>query len=193
MKKSYLLIVFISFFLLNCEKKEEVANVPYIISKEEREFKKRLEEGNIPPPPTGFYGSSNVIIDKEGELYFYQRTYYGVLGCIVEENPLPEFINLQPKDLVKIPSTAVGDFLKENTVKNPREKWEHLIVACQLDTLKSEGFFNIMHFLRDNQVPIYLIRRTTQEEDVVLKFKESNVFYDSDSIQWDKSRIRFFE
>jgi len=98
--------------------------------------------------------------------------------------------------LIKIPATAVADFLKENTAKNIKEKRGGLVIASQLDTLRSEGFINMMHFIHDykkSQIAIYLIRRTTQEEDVVLKFKESNEFYDSDSIKWDKSRIRFFE
>lgn len=160
-------------------------------------FKKSFEEGKVSPPPSGFYGSSHIVIDKQGDFYFYQRTYYALWDCIVEENPIPDFINLQPKDLVKIPTTAVPDFLKENTAKNIKEKSGGLIIASQLDTLKSEGFFNMMHFLNDykkSQIAIYLIRRTTQEEeDVVLKYKKSDLYYDADSIKWDKSRIKFFD
>lgn len=168
-------------------------NEVYIISEKEREYKKMIKEGKLLPPPPGFYGSSNIIIDKKGDLYFYLRENRYKWDCIIDENPLPEFINLQPKDLVKVPTNSVADFLKVNVVKNTREKRTHLIVASQLDTLKSEGFFNIMHFLRDNKIPLYLIRRTTQEEDVVLEYKEGDLFYNSDSVQWNKSRIKFFD
>lgn len=190
--KVHLVLILVCFFLLNCAKKEEVKNEVYIISEEDRKIKKMAEEGKILVPPSGFYGSSNIIIDKNGGLYFYQRENRYIWHCIIEENPLPEFIDLQPKDLVKIPATAVADFLKENTAINIKEK-RHLIIASQLDTLKSESFFNIMHFLNDNKFPLYLFRRTTQEEDVVLKFKESDAFYNADSVEWDESRIRFFE
>lgn len=190
--KVHLVLLLVCFFLLNCSKKEEVKNEVYIISEEDRAFKKKIEEAKVPPPSPGFYGPSNIIIDKEEDLYFYQRENRYIWNCIIEENPLPEFIDLQPKDLVKVPRNSVADFLKENTISNIKEK-RYLTIASQLDTLKSEGFFNIMDFLTDNKVPIYLIRRTTQEEDVVLKFKESDEFYNPDSIEWDKSRIRFFD
>lgn len=130
---------------------------------------------------------------KQGDLYFYQKTYYVLWNCIPEKNPLPEFINLQPKDLVKLPINSVQAFLKENILKKINDKRGLLIVASQLDTLKNEGFFNITHFLNDNKITLYLIRRTTQEEDVVLEYKESDLFYNSDSVQWNKSRIKFFD
>lgn len=111
MKKAHSVSVLICFFLLNCTKKEEVKGIPYIISKEERDLKKKIEEGKLLPPPSGFYGSSNIIIDKKGNLYFYQRTFYGILGCTVEEeNPLPEFINLKPRDLIKFPPMLLQIF-----------------------------------------------------------------------------------
>ncbi|RZK09581.1 MAG: hypothetical protein EOO46_13425 [Flavobacterium sp.] len=196
MKKSHFLLLLISFFLLNCTKKEEVKNEVYIISKEDRDNKKRLEEAKIPPAPKGYYGLTHIIIDEKGDLYFYQRPYRFVWICIDEEDPLPEFIDLNPNDLVKIPNHTVADFLKENTAKRIKEKKGVLVIASQLDTLKTKAFFELMYFIHDykkSQIALYLIRRTTHEEDVVLKYKKNDLDYYADSIQWDKSRIRFFD
>ena len=196
MKNTCFLIILTFSFFSNCSKKEEVANVPYIISKEERNLKRMIEEEKILSPPKGYYGWTHIVIDEKGDFYFYQRPYRFIWICIDEEDPLPEFIDLTPNDLVKIPNHTIADFLKQNTAKRIKDKKGGFIIASQLDTLKTKAFFDLMHFIHDykkSQIALYLIRRTTQEEDVVLKYKKNDLDYDADSIQWDKSRIRFFE
>ncbi|WP_026978814.1 hypothetical protein [Flavobacterium tegetincola] len=200
----YILIFLLLCFLFfeSCSKKETVIDEVYIIkSKVKTLAKKHYNSKNgkeLPPPPPypGFYGLTNIIIDKQGEFYFYQRKYDFTWNCIPEENPNPDFINLKPVDLIKVPKNSIVDFLKENTSPAIKKNYGPFIIASQLDTLKTKEFINLMRYVNNtkkSQIRIYLIRRTTQEENVVLQFKKSDSVYDPDEIKWDKDSITFFE
>lgn len=63
-----------------------------------------------------------------------------------------------------------------------------LIVASQKDTIKNTA---ILSFLNQNSLRYFGIRKTTQEEDTVLKYKKNNQYYNSESIKWDHERIVF--
>lgn len=181
----------ICFFLLNCSKKGEKLvekNKFYIISSENRKFLQNLKKGNIPLTPKGFYGESQLLIDKKGNLYFYQKKYFLELCSYgKEKDTLPHFLDLQPKDIVKIPQNCLNDFLSENILAKEKNR-RILIVASQNDTIKNTSFFK---FINKNHLQAYVIRRTTQEEDTVLKYKTNNDYYYSDSIKWDQTKIKF--
>lgn len=189
MKKIHFLLLVISFFLLSCSKKEEVKNEVCIISEEER----KLDTMKNILPWRGFYGLSNVIIDEKGDLYFHQKEYLFIVCGTGKENLIPEFMDLSPNDLIKIPKNTAIDFIKENIALQIKNKKTPLVIASQLDTLKNNTFLNYVRDYKKSQIATYMIRRTTQEEDVVLKFKESDAFYNPDSVEWDKSRIKFFD
>lgn len=103
----------------------------------------------------------------------------------MKNDTLPHFLDLQPKDLVQIPKNIVTDFLSQN-ILNKEENRRILVVASQNDTIKNVSFFD---FINKNQLRAYLIRRTTQEEDTVLKYKKNNEYYNSEDIKWDQDRI----
>ena len=68
-------------FLSNCSKRNENVgnkNKPYIISYEDKKNISHLKKHKIPPPPKGFYGESQLVIDKKGDLYYYQKKYTGI-------------------------------------------------------------------------------------------------------------------
>jgi hypothetical protein len=78
--------VFIGFmvclFLLNCTKQKEkivIKNKPYIISYEDRKLQNYIDslkesKSNFAAfPRKGSYGEHQLIIDKKGNLYFYQK------------------------------------------------------------------------------------------------------------------------
>ncbi len=165
---------------------------PYIISYEDKKLKLYLDslnENNIKtvPPLKAFYYESNLIIDKNNNLYFYQRNRIAVgCGTGMENDTLPEFLNLQPKDLIKIPKESIGKIVYENVMTKEKNR-KILIIASQIDTIKNR---KILNFLNDLKVPTYIIRRTTQEEDIVLHYKITNQFYYSNEIKWDKNRIK---
>lgn len=183
----------ICLFLFNCTKKEEkiiVENKPYIISYEDKMLQKYYDSSAIPAPSTKgfFYGENQLIIDNKGELFYYQREYIQILCNYGHENDtLPHFINLKPKDIIKIPQKSLDDFISENIMEKEKRR-QILIIASQSDTITNTYFLN---FIKKSHLLAYHIRRTTQEEDTVLKYKRNNDYYYSDSIKWDKTKIKF--
>lgn len=193
--------IFIGFMicllLLNCTKKEvkKIAkNNPYIISKEDKETLEDLKKRKIPPPPPPgeiFYGTNAFIIDKDSNLYYFQGNK-SVLACSTgsENDTIPYFVDLQPKDLIEIPNNFIADFVKLNYKKEIRNL---TFISSQLDTLQSKNYFDLMKAIRIScqDMDTYFIGRTTQEEDTVLKYKKNNEYYDSNEIKWDKTKIKF--
>lgn len=189
--------LFIGFLIcllfLNCTKKDEKIvekNKSYIISYEDEKLEKYYDSLAVPPPSTKgfFYGESQLIIDKKGNFYFYQKRYF-LEFCSYgsEKDTLPHFLDLQPKDIVKIPKKCLNDFLSENILTKEKRR-QILVIGSQSDTIKNPYFLD---FLKSNIIQTYYIRRTTQEEDTVLKYKTNSDYYYSDSIKWDRSKIKF--
>lgn len=189
----------ICLLLLNCAKKEEKAvnkNKPYIISYEDKELQnyidslKKSNSKTVAFPRKGFYGEHQLIIDKKGNLYFYQKEYIMITCSYGSENDtLPHFLGLEPKDILRIPQKNLTDFLSENILTKEKNR-QILIIASQKDTIKNTSFFE---FLNKKNIDTYIIRRTTQEEDTVLKYKNNtnkHIYYYPDSIKWDKTKIK---
>jgi hypothetical protein len=189
MKRVVVLILISLFF--GCNKKEDSeVQKPYIISQEDRKNSERDKKNNVPPPfiPNGISLENNIIIDKHSNIYYYQRNKRGVFcNYGMENDTIPKFIDLQPKDLLIIPKDCMAKFIDENVMTKEKRR-QILIIASQTDTIKDQ---KISSFLYHIKVPTYIIRRTTQEEDTVLSYKKKNAFYYSDEIKWDKSKIRF--
>lgn len=198
-----ILIGFILCILfLNCEKKKEnkdIKSKDYIISYEDKKLQnyidslKKNKSDFVAFPRKGFYSEHQLIIDKKGDFYYYQKEYTGTIcGTGLENDTLPHFLNLQPKDIVKIPQESINDFLSEN-ILNKEERYRILIIASQNDTIKNTSFFN---FINKNKLRAFEIRRTTQEEDTVLKYKNNrneHIYYYPDSIKWDKTKMKLPE
>ena len=187
----------ICLLMVNCSKKENTRqNIPFIFSKENIHFapSSKFSKEKIPPPPIPgdlLYGTNTFIIDKDSKIYYFQRNKIGfICGNISEGDTLPYFINLQPKDLIEIPNNSISDFVKLNYKDDFRNM---TFIASKLDTLKTQNYFDLINAieatLKDRDT--YFIRRTTQEEDTVLKYKKENNYYRSDDIKWDNNRIMF--
>ena len=193
-----ILILLICFTLLCCKKDKNVnASKPektYIISFEDNKIIKEIDSinnlkknGKIALPQKGFYGENNLIIDENNVVYYYQRRSVPILCSYgIKNDNLPEFLNLQPKDLIKIPKDYIAQIIYENVMTKEKRK-QILIIASQNDTIKD---IKLLRFLHHMKVPTYIIRRTTQEEDTVLVYKKTNKCYYSDEIKWDKKRIK---
>lgn len=184
----------ICFLFLNCSKKEnQEKDIPYIISQNNKE--KVQGKDTIPPPPPIpgylYYGTNTFIIDKNSNVYYSQRNEIGhICGNWERNDTIPYFINLQPNDLIEIPANNISDLIKANYKDNFRNI---TFIASKLDTLNSKIYFDLVNALKSSlkEDDLYFIRRTTQEEDTVLKYKETNGYYNSEQIKWDKNRITF--
>ncbi|MFH6992216.1 hypothetical protein [Flavobacterium sp. FlaQc-48] len=187
----------VCFLLFNCSKKENtIQNTPYIISKKDiiSNISKKPKNKNIPPPPPipGWliYGTNTFIIDNESKIYYFQRNEIGRICINGPIDTIANFIDLQPNDLVEIPNNTISDFVKLNY----KDNFRHItFIASKLDTLKSENYFTLIKVIESSlkEKDFYFIRRTTQEEDTVLKYKKNNYTYDSNDIKWDLNKIRF--
>jgi hypothetical protein len=192
--------IMMCLLLLNCSKKEEKKTVKsnsYIISKENRETLEDFRKWKIPPPPPPpgqlFYGTNAFIIDKDSNLYYFQgNKSVLVCGTGSENDTIPYFVHLQPKDLIEIPNNCIADFVKLNYKKEIKNL---TFISSQLDTLQSKNYYDLIKAIRISCQGMdgYSIGRTTQEEDTVLKYKKNNEYYDFENIKWDKTKIKFPE
>lgn len=136
--------------------------------------------------------TTNFIIDTFGEVYFYAQPQYGwFCGTGFNWDTPPEFINLKPKDIVQVPINSITDFIKLNVLSldgNDRR----VAIASVKDTIQSVGLSKILAVCNDNSNKIkWTFRKTTQEENVVLKFKKLNRKYYFEDIKWDSTKIWF--
>lgn len=189
--------IFISFIIcllfLNCSKKEQKAatkNKTYIISYEDKKFRKysdslkKNSDKVVFPSIKGFYCQNQLLIDKKGNLFFYQIEYIPkICRSAIGTDSIPYLSNLQPIDLIKLPPSSLDDFLFLNILSKEKNE-QRLIIASQNDTINNISILNFT-----NKVNAYKVRRTTQEEDTVLKYKKNNEFYNYEDIQWDQNRI----
>jgi hypothetical protein len=183
------------FLFLSCNKKKEnaiVKNKPYIISQENN---RRIINGDTisQPPIPGFlvYGTNTFIIDSDSTIYYFKQGDVGhICGNSEKGDTIPYFIDLQPKDLIQIPANSISNFIKLNYKDHFRNM---TFIASKSDTLKTKVYFDLVKALKLSlkDRDIYFMRRTTQEEDTVLKYKKNNEPYNSKDIKWDLERITF--
>lgn len=192
--KKILTGLILPFLILNCSKKERTDKTDtYIISYENKKLQKYSDSvansnsNLVVIPSRGFYSECQLIIDKKGAFYFYQKDYFmRICGNGSQNDTLPHFLDLKPKDIVRIPEKSLNDFLSEN-ILNKESGRRVLTIASQSDTIKNTAFLN---FINKNKIDTYLIRRSTQEEDTVLKYKKKDASYYSEDIKWDQNRIQ---
>lgn len=185
----------ICFLFLNCSKKDnQEENIPYIISQNNKEVVRGKDTIPPPPPIPGwlFYGTNTFIINSDSTAYYFQRKGIASVCGTPTADTIPYFTNLQPLEIIEISNKNIYDFIKLNYRDDFRNQ---TFIASQSDTLNSKMFFDLNKslnfFKRDRDFVI--IRRTTQEEDTVLKYKKDNSYYDSKNIKWDQKRIKFPE
>ena len=183
-------VFFIGLAFLRCSKKEgnsEIKMKEFIISTDERQYSKNHEYKVMATD----YGTNNFIIDKDTNIYYYQKrkfTPFCSLG--ITYDTLPELINLSPEDLVELPIKNIREFIKLNLKSNERN---YIYINSQLDTLSSKKINTLRVALndytdyRDNDR--IFIRKTTQEEDTVLKYKKANRDFYPEYIKWDKTKL----
>ena len=158
-------------------------------------FAKRIpnEPPPPPPPPKIYYFPSNFIIDTGGHVYYYQQKIQGgwVCGTGMEWDIPPSFIDLQPKDIVEIPSETVDVFIKAN-IQFIDKSDRQFAIGSTVDTITSVGLSKILSIFKDTSYHItWTFRRTTQEENIVLSYKKSKERYYSDEVKWDSTKTFF--
>jgi hypothetical protein len=145
-----------------------------------------------PPPIQPYYLNCNFIIDSSGEVFFYGQPYYS-FTCVtgLDWDTPPKFINLKPENIVHLPVKGLTDFIQLN-VLSLGFRQRLIAVASVKDTIQSAGLSKIFAACNNNANEIrWLFRKTTQEENIVLKFKKLNLKYYPEDIKWDSTNILF--
>ena len=181
--------------ILGCHQPTDKVDNTFIVPTDSMLLPKKV--GNRPPPPPPpkeYYFPSNFIIDTGGHIYFYQQRIKSgwICGTDMEWNTPPSFIDLQPKDIVEVPTQNLEDFIKSN-IQYLDNTDRQFAIASVADTITSLGLAKIFTLFKDKTNDIdWIFRLTTQEENVVLSFKKSKEkFYHSDQIKWDSTKTLF--
>ena len=131
----------------------------------------------------------NLIVDSSGSIFYYQQQILFGSDEVVEKQPA--FINLRPKDIFQIPKSNVEEFIKLNILTNDHSE-KFVAIALSLDTIKSEPLSRISKIFKDTSSHVrWLIRKVTEEEEIVLQYKQNHKNYYPDDIKWDSTKIRF--
>jgi hypothetical protein len=184
---------FLLTFFISCSQRPTRTDDVYIVPQRQKPQVDTIPNEPPPPPPIQtYYLATNFIIDTSGEVYFYEHPQYGwFCGTGFNWDTPPEFINLKPKDIVQVPINSINDFIKLNILSLDSDN-RRVAVDSVKDTIQSIGLSKILVVCNDNSNKIrWTFRKTTQEENVVLKFKKLNMRYNSEDIKWDSTKIWF--
>ena len=185
-------LAFLLTILISCSQKSTRDENIYIVPKRQKpQVATRSNEPPPPPPIQTYYLPSNFIIDTAGQIYFYQQQFgWMICGTGIDWDTPPAFIDLKPKDLVQVPITSIEDFIKLNIVTLDSHD-RRVAIASIKDTATSVGLTKIFKVFNDTTNKInWTFRKATQEEAIVLAYKQHNREYYSNDIKWDSSKIR---
>lgn len=178
-------ILIILTFIVACKHQTKDSNQLFIISNYSS-----YTPGNS-PAPTNIYLPFNFIVDSVGEIFFYQQDMIFGSDDVVQDTP--QFINLQPKDIIHVPINNIENFIKLN-ILNVEKDDRPVSIALIKDSIKSEGLFKIINELNNKtNITRWLLRHATEEESAVLDYKKRQKRYFVQDIKWDSSRIQFPE
>ena len=185
-----IIFVCVSLLFICCNNPKVVEEKPYVISVEKKrdELRRETDSLYIPLPPFNFYLENHLILSKNQDLYYYQlgRADF-LMDCVPRQDSIPIFKNLQVANLVNVTHVDLDSLFKYNILNKGRSR-NHIVLGSQCDTIKNQ---NLLKSLKSSRIPIFVFRRTTQEEDTVLHYKIRNEIYISDYIKWDMKRIYF--
>ena len=179
----------------NCKKENAMKPIKeeyIVISKEDSISKAYHKKNKIPKPfvpqELKWYTDLVVIMDSKNKVYIYQTERKS--SNEDAKFDYPNYIGLRPEYLTTIDSKDFVSFLKNNNdifgifpskdnIINP------FYIASETDTIKNVAISNLNKALgKEKSKTIYLLRKTTEEENVVLKFKRNQESFDPEKINW---------
>ncbi len=180
--------LFIMILLVACKEPVKEKEFVYVIPKPA----KWTDSLNPPPPPLRRnYGQFIFIIDSTGAIFYYHLKYnqakYNPIDYEADRYP---FLHLKPENLAEIPLARITDFARLN-ILDSTAGIKYVQCASVNDTIRGKGLNDLIDFCRDTANHIsFGIRKITQEEKVVLYYKQKHIVYDPAKIQWDNGTIR---
>jgi hypothetical protein len=199
--------IFINFFivaflvLISC-KKENLKEDYYIISKQDsinKTFQYTKDSTKIPPPPLPpvdlkWYSNLVFIMDSKNKVYVYQteniNKYIQNGNAIIYDIEYPNYIGLKPEHLLTFESEDFIKFIQTNNdifqlysnTENRTNRFFYIVSDC--DTVKNKAVYEFVKSFKNEPRINYLIRKSTEEENIVLKFKRNGQKYIPENINW---------
>ena len=191
----YLFSALIIFTFTNCKQtviKQTVKNDFYVISKKDSINRIYNDTNKIPPPiipqEHKWYTDLVFIMDSSEKVYVYQtETKFANKDAHFD---YPNYIGLKPEYLVTLNSKDFVNFLKNNNdifgvFPNAKNFGNAFYIASESDTIKNQALSNLWKALDSTKSrSISLVRKTTEEENVVLQYKRNNKEYEPKAINW---------
>lgn len=172
----------------------------YDAGKERREkFVLSDSSAELPPPPPplffeSYYSKHNIVIDSLGCLYYFMhKDRGGVCGTGFDHDSIypASFISLSPKDLILIPKNGIDKFIWSNITDSLKlDSPVYVMVGSARDSFYSPELSKIALAI-ENKSGHIILRRTTQEEEVVLDHKKKGIPYNPKLIIWNPEKTVF--
>jgi hypothetical protein len=193
--KTYLFFALIICSFTNC-KRENLAKPiqeEYIVISKEDSLSKVYDQKNkvekpFIPQELKWYTDLVVIMDSKNKVYIYQTERKSSNEKAKFE--YPNYIGLRPEYLTTVDSKDFVSFLKNNNdifgiFPNKENISNPFYIASETDTIKNVAISNLNKAMsKEKSRTFYLLRRTTEEENIVLKFKKNQESFEPENIHW---------
>jgi hypothetical protein len=210
MKQLYFSIFISTILILTSCKREEIKKGYYVISKQDSINKAYVydEKSKTPPPPPPapqwfkWYADIVFIMDSKNKVYVYQTENIFKYNYkndkakkLIFDYEYPNYIGLKPEYLITFDSNNFISFLKTNNdifelISNVDDsKRKFFYIVSDSDTIKNPALYELEKVLKNERRVFYLIRKTTEEENYVLKYKRNKHIYIPESINWSDNFI----
>jgi hypothetical protein len=192
---NYLFCVITISIFTNCRKENSIQTIleEHIVISKLDSISKSTEKTNqllfpIIPQEMKWYSDLVFIMDKKDKVFIYQTQ-----NKVTNQNAkfdYPNYIGLKPEYLITIDSKDFVSFLKNNNdifaiFPNKEMNSNFFYIVSETDTIKNTALFDLERALNETKArSIYLMRKTTEEENVVLEYKRDGEEFEPEKINW---------
>ena len=172
---------------------EEECNAVFEVALDLDHYAKDSLGNYIDMPRFDYYEEHNFIIDKSDRIFYYPQKKVYTWNCIVPEKmppiPPPDFIDLQPFQIIQLSKKQIGDFVRLNI--NKKDETNFIVIASERNKFKSETLCELYNsFYQNKSRNFSVLRRMTEEEKVVMKYKISGNDYYPEDIKWTSTNFK---
>lgn len=178
--------------ILGSCKKQTMEKKYYVISNADSISEAWKKSAKVPPPFVPYnlkWYSDVVFILDSSKVYAYQteKTHTGSGNNMDFE--YPNLIGLKPEYLLTINSENFVSFLLNNNdifgIFPDNSVQPIIYLASQTDTVKSVALTQLWKRLENNKSRTFFsVRRTTEEENIVLLYKKNNKEFLPENVKW---------